>query len=183
MTDRPKLCQFDALKPADFQTHPIWVNCHVIDCEEPWYADTDEETFRPWTEPPPADPHETMFLVAADLVLSDGTRHGGFLTPATDDQPTLGDGDLSITQPHIFLPDTRAFGFWFGIFEPSADRCASLYESLGKQPDQVFPINFAAKQGLAKGLSSGTIPGFCWYQTKREGFLGLRRTRRVANKR
>ena len=42
--------------PDDFATHPVWVSCHSVDYDEPWYDGTDEETFRPWlSEIPVAD--------------------------------------------------------------------------------------------------------------------------------
>lgn len=43
---RPLLRQFNDLRPQDFEEHSVWVNCHVIDYDEPWYDDTDAETFR-----------------------------------------------------------------------------------------------------------------------------------------
>jgi len=34
---KPLLRQFGDFTPADFEAHPVWVNCHVIDYDEPWY--------------------------------------------------------------------------------------------------------------------------------------------------
>jgi hypothetical protein len=31
----------------DLITHPVWVSCHSVDYDEPWYDGTNEETFRP----------------------------------------------------------------------------------------------------------------------------------------
>ena len=73
-TKRPILKQFGNLTPSDFSQHPVWVNVHVIDYEEDWYNETDEETFRPWDGNLPADPSETMFLVKARLTLADGSE-------------------------------------------------------------------------------------------------------------
>lgn len=53
---KPLLRQFGDLTPADFKAHPVWVNCHVIDYDESWYEETDEETFRPWLKSTPVDP-------------------------------------------------------------------------------------------------------------------------------
>jgi hypothetical protein len=44
----PILKQFAALTIEDFAQCPVWIACHVADYDEPWYDDTDEETFRPY---------------------------------------------------------------------------------------------------------------------------------------
>jgi hypothetical protein len=78
---KPLLKKFSELRLSDFEKYPVWVNCHVIDYEESWYDDTDEETFRPWLEELPVDPGYTMFLVKSTLTLNDGTVFCGFITP------------------------------------------------------------------------------------------------------
>jgi hypothetical protein len=60
---KPELKQFGDLTPADFERHPVWIACHWEDEGEPWYDETDEATFRPWTGALPAAPSEGMFLV------------------------------------------------------------------------------------------------------------------------
>ena len=77
----PELRQFGDLSPADFDRHPVWVNCHGADDGEPWYEETDEETFRPWTGALPVSQADGMFLVRAQLELRDGGRFRGFITP------------------------------------------------------------------------------------------------------
>ncbi len=57
------LKQIQNLRPDDFEEHPVWVLCHIIDYDEPWYDDTDEETFRPWDGPLPVNPSFATFLV------------------------------------------------------------------------------------------------------------------------
>jgi hypothetical protein len=47
----PELKQFGDLTVDDFARCPAWISCHVQDYDEPWYDETDEETFRPWTGP------------------------------------------------------------------------------------------------------------------------------------
>lgn len=79
---KPDLKQFGDLTPEDFDSHGVWIGCHSADYDEPWYEDTDEETFRPWTGDLPADASEGMLLVKAMLELRDGSQHSGFLTPA-----------------------------------------------------------------------------------------------------
>lgn len=157
---RPLFRQFGDLRPQDFENHPVWVHCHVIDYDEPWYDDTDEETFRPWDKGLPVDPAETMFLVNATLTLSDGTQMSGFVTP----QNPIDSGgklDLGLIQPQLFLADGKIIGFWFGILTPAEEEISSFYTALGKNHQDVFPIAFEANEGLATGITSGSIPGFC----------------------
>ena len=45
---KPELKQFADLTPTDFERHPVWIACHAEDYAEPWFNETDEETFRPW---------------------------------------------------------------------------------------------------------------------------------------
>jgi hypothetical protein len=105
---KPELKQFGDLLPADFDRHAVWINCHFSDYEEPWYEETDEETFRPWNGLLPVSPADGMLLVRAVLVLADGTRFPGFVTPASREE------DLGTQQPQIFIGQ-RQFGFWGGV--------------------------------------------------------------------
>jgi hypothetical protein len=41
---KPALKQFGDLALEDFELHPVWVQCHTFDYNEPWYGETDEET-------------------------------------------------------------------------------------------------------------------------------------------
>ena len=157
---KPLLRQFGDLTPADFQTYAVWVNCHVIDYNEPWYDDTDEETFRPWLEATPVDPAETMFLVRASLRLADGTEFPGFITPQQPQQ-NEGQPDLGLIQPQLFLTSGKQVAFWFGVLTPSKGDISGLYASLGKTDAEVFPLTFTAEEGLATGIVSGSMPGFC----------------------
>jgi hypothetical protein len=159
-TPSPLLRQFGDLRPQDFEDHPVWVHCHVIDYDEPWYDDTDEETFRPWDKGLPADPAETMFLVKATLTLADGTEMSGFVTPQNPAE-SGGKLDLGLIQPQVFLSDGKRVGFWFGILTPPQEDISSFYAALGKSQQKVFPIRFKANEDLATGVMSGSIPGFC----------------------
>jgi hypothetical protein len=69
-----------SLCPTIFVTHPVWVSCHSVDYDEPWYDETDEETFRPWLSEIPVGADE-MYLVACQFTMADGSRHQGFATP------------------------------------------------------------------------------------------------------
>ena len=149
---KPELRQFVSLKSDDFDRHPVWVQCYTLDYDEPWYKDTDEETFRPWTGPLPVDPQWAMFLVKATLELSDRTHLRGFVTPATTN-------DLGILQPRLFAPNGKAISFWFGS-APVGEHSEAAYKVLAKKPSQIFPIRFAAESGLCRGVASGTLEGF-----------------------
>lgn len=171
---KPLLKQFGDLRPADFEAHPVWIHCHVIDYDEPWYDETDEETFRPRVGSLPADPHETILLVSASFQLRDGTRLKGFVTPVSEDDALGTPDDLGSLQPAVFLPVSgRIRQFWGGVREESEAERSQFYAALGKSLDNVFPIRFMAESGLTAGVAAGTIPGFCslahkgWFRKKR----------------
>jgi hypothetical protein len=158
MARKPVLKQFGDLTPDDFVKHPVWASVHTLDCDEPWYDDADEETFRPWTDKLPVSPEDGMFLVRAKLTLADGRVLGGFVTPQHDSEAV----HLGTIQPQLFLPSGTRCDFWDGMFKRDANDRKGLYKELGKDPKAIFPIEFAAEKGLAKGHVAGTIPGFCW---------------------
>ena len=151
--NRPVLKQFADLTAADFEASPVWVACSSVDYDEPWYDDTDEETFRPRVGPLPADPSEGMLLVPAIGTLADGTRLPGFLTPAFEPD------DLGTMQPQLFVGDRR-YGFWGGrLGVPEAEQTEFL-NSLGTTRDQVFPIVFEVPAGLSNGVVHATVTGW-----------------------
>jgi hypothetical protein len=158
MARKPILKQFGDLAPADFVEHPVWASVHKLDYDEPWYDDTDEETFRPWAGELPVSPEDGMFLVRAKLILADGRALDGFITPHLDSEAV----DLGVIQPQAFLPSGTRCDFWDGMFKRDRKERDVLYNELGNDPRSVFPIKFAAESGLAKGHVSGTIHGFCW---------------------
>ncbi|HEY7363183.1 MAG TPA: hypothetical protein VIE37_03670 [Methylomirabilota bacterium] len=149
----PELKQFGDLGPSDFERHAVWIGCHTADYDEPWYDETDEETFRPWSGPLPVDPSQGMLLVRATLQLADGTAVPGFVTPAFDAN------DLGTQQPQIFVGGRR-FAFWGGVVGVPPRERHALYAALGKPPEAVFPLRFAAEPGLATGVATGDVAGF-----------------------
>jgi len=163
MTERPPLVQFADLTPTHFSTHLVWIQCHVVDYDEPWHDDTDEETFRPRTGPLPAGPEEGMLLVAADLTLADGTTLSGFVTPAFA-QDAEDPGLLGFQQPQVFLPSGRRERFWDGGLPRPAEARERFYAEVGRTASQVFPVRFAARAGLTTGLAAGEVPGFCAFE-------------------
>lgn len=152
LVPKPILKQFVALSPEDFERHPVWIACHVADCDEPWYDETDEETFRPYSGPLPADPSD-LLLVGATATMSDGSRHPGFLCPSQEA------GDLATLQPHVFVGG-RAYGFWSGMVGvPEAERRAFL-DATGKHPADPFPIRFTADPSLSAGVMEAEVLGW-----------------------
>lgn len=129
----------------------MWIGCHIADYDEPWYDETDEETFRPHTGALPADA-DGILLVRATAVLADGTTLSGFLTPAEESDP-------AVMQPHVFVEDT-AFGFWGGIIGIPESERSRFYAALGKPSATVFPIRVSADEGLAEGVTTMTVAGW-----------------------
>jgi len=118
---------------ADFEHHPVWVSCHVFDYDEPWYDDTDEETFRPWLEPLPVDPSKTTFLARASFRLADGREFGGFVTPSSS-------LDLGLQQPSIDVGG-RFFAFWGGMPGVSSEEREAFYRAVGAAADLQISMN------------------------------------------
>jgi hypothetical protein len=150
----PTLKQFGNLSALDFDASPVWVQCHVIDYDEPWYDDTDEETFRVLDNGLPVDPvNGPTYLVSAEFELAARTPLlRGFLTPLPD-----GALDLGLMQPHIFMPSGRLGAFWLGMFgQPDLD----FYNELLAIGEPAFPIRFSALPRLCLGLATGAIEGF-----------------------
>ena len=153
---RPTLKQFLELRQSDFDKNPIWVNCHVVDYDEDWYDDTDEETFRPWTGDIPVSADDTTYLVAATFDLEDGTTMNGFLTP---DNGQREENELGNLQPNLLTTD-GPIGFWTGMFPFDEKRRQEIYNKLDRTADQIFPIRFQSKDGLSSRAMMGTINGF-----------------------
>lgn len=137
-----------------------------MDYDEPWYDDTDEETFRPWLGEVPVDPDDAgMFLVRAKLRLADGGEVDGFVTPASALTPE-GGPDLGLMQPQIFLPDGSLAGFWMGGLSEQKEAHARLYRALQRDATSVFPITFSMSDRLASGVLVGEVRGF-YYRPNR----------------
>lgn len=156
---KPILKQFGDLTISDFDKFSIWVQCHIIDYDERWYDDTNEETFRPWTEKTPVSPDYAMFLIKADLKLKNGAKFQGFLTPCLESD-YQNENDLGLIQPQIFGRSGECIGFWTGAFPMKSTEIQDFYKLIGKTPEEIFPIEFKAVEGLAIGVTSGKINGF-----------------------
>lgn len=150
----PDLRQFAALQPRDFTRCPVWIGCHLIDVDEPWYEDTDEETFRPWVGRLPVSIEDGTLLVRTTFTLADGTRHLGFCSPVRwRDRKQLG-----ALQPHLAV-GSRFIGFWGGAVGPLASDVEALRHAIGC-PDRAFPIRFAADRDLTQGRARGVIRSY-----------------------
>jgi hypothetical protein len=163
----PELKQFGDLELEDLERHPVWIGCHTADYDKPWYEDTDEETFRPYTGKLPADPADGMFLVRATFELRDGSRYTGFVTPAAEGWDKGLDGRpmfehnhiLGTQQPQMFVGD-RLFSFWGGMLGIPSQAQQELHAALGKGPDAIFPVRFYTDADLTTGIGGGAIEGF-----------------------
>jgi len=149
---RPELVQFGALTAAHFVAHPVWIACHIADYGEPWYEETDEETFRPWSGAVPVGCHE-MYLVACTFRLADGSLFSGFATPA-DASASLG-----AMQPQIFDATGTRHAFWLGMF-PDNGAVERFRRAMSKSSSSVFPLTFQSLSNLTTARCSGTIHGF-----------------------
>lgn len=156
---KPILKQFGNLLPKDFDDYPIWVQCHVIDYDQKWYKNTNEETFRPWTDKHSVSPEFAMFLIKAELKLSDGEIYRGFITPCLNSDHKS-ENDLGVIQPQIFTKTGKRFGFWTGVFPMEKSDIDEFYKIMNKKKDQIFPIDFKAIDTILNGVTSGRINGF-----------------------
>jgi hypothetical protein len=151
VSERPVLKQF-ADVTDDFEVHPVWVSCRIIDYSEAWYDDTDEETFRPWLGKIPVAADE-MYLVACEFTMADGSRHQGFATPGLDPN------DIGVIQPQIFSYSGKRHAFWLGMF-PRQEAIDAFYIDFTNGASSNFPAKFSALPGLTTAYCSGTIEGF-----------------------
>jgi hypothetical protein len=158
MTRKPLLKDGSDLTPGDFAQFPVWVQCHLVDYDEPWYEETDEATFRPWTGPLPVDPKDAIFLLRATMTLANGSRLNGFVTPQSADQPF----DLGTMQPVMFSSSGEQLGFWDGAFRRPEERRVRFYAAVGVGAKEISPVLFSCEPGLAVGRVAGSIPGLCW---------------------
>jgi hypothetical protein len=149
---RPTLVQFGALTPAHFAQHPVWVACHGVDAEQPWYDETDEETFRPWDGELPVSA-EAMHLVRCTFRLNDGSEFNGFATPAVQSD------DLGTMQPLLFDESGRHHAFWLGMF-PLEAAIDTFRRAIARPSSQVFPVRFEALPGLTSAACAGIVKGF-----------------------
>jgi len=154
---KPLLKKYGQLNMSDFEYCPIWIGCHVTDYNEPWYNETDEETFRPWKGLLPVSPENGVFLLITNFLLADGTVLQGFISPKKQGNSN---NLIQSTQPQILHSTEQQIAFWFGCLVPPDDYINQIYFLLNKSHKEIFPIKFEAKANLSTGITSGTIWGF-----------------------
>lgn len=156
--EKPLLKQFRDMTNEDFSLYPVWVQCHIIDHNEDWIDETDEETFRPWIGKLPVDPNEAMYLVKTNFILADGTECKGFITPQEQNTEI----NLGIQHPNIITDNGELVCFWYGALPQNYidNMIKAVYIKLGKKPEEIFPISYSAVSGLSNGITKGNIKGF-----------------------
>src|SRR6266496_1196789 len=130
---------------SDFKEFPVW----EFALDEEGEEGQDEATVRPFGLKVPLDPSEGMFVVQAEFLLADGTKMQGYLSPAPQNE-------LGHLQP-IIITKTDQISFWSGIRRPSQESINSSYNSLGKSPEQIFPLVFKTNVDLLGGTIEGVI--------------------------
>lgn len=181
--EMPVLKQIEDLSHSDFVLHPVWVGVHNNDIDEPWYDQSNEQTYRPWTGPLPF-PGVPIFFVAATFCLADGSVYPGYFNPASKDWDAplpprrMRDGSyakpqqwsarrggsvlsvLALHRPAIFIGE-RTFGFHLlRDLERRKANVQSFYKSIGKPPNAVFPVRFHAEPAYFDGIVAGRMDGF-----------------------
>jgi hypothetical protein len=128
-----------------------------------------------------ADPEsETgLFVVATDFTLADGSTLMGYCTPAPAAVVNMRGWfrGIGLLQPAIVLKHGQV-PFWFPD-KPGRMEVLALYDRLGRQPEQVFPIEFGAPVDVRSDhFASGRLEGFCFPRRPRflSPFPALNRT-------
>jgi hypothetical protein len=102
-----------------------------------------------------------MFVVQAGIVLADGTRHLGYLTPPVQSDDSIGTVQL---QP-VIVTDQWQLMFWHGVMAPTRESIQQAYALLGRKAEQVFPVRYSSEVSLVGGPVSGLISGFLHYRS------------------
>ena len=184
--DIPIMKERRFLTAQDFEDHPVWVRVRDYDRGQPWYRGTTELIYRPWDLGLPFEPKSpfSFVLVNARFQLSNGKSYRGCFNPVRDDWDDplpprkMRDGSLSISlrwskrrggTPHSILAlhspvmfiDDASYDFHLRRdLQSRVQHIVEFYRAVGDSPEDVFPIYFAADQGLFRGVDSGRIMGF-----------------------
>lgn len=123
------------LRPADFQRHPVWINCHAADESEPWYDDCGEDDYRPHEGPVPEPPYAELFALKATATLPDGRQLPGFLNVG----PAL--PNLETTDAVIFGEDGRQISLMPATMGLADSIREQNLHSLGREESLIFPTH------------------------------------------
>jgi hypothetical protein len=135
----------------DLKRHSVW----EFALDEEGDGGQDEATVRPYELTGPLDPSDGMFIVRAQLILADGTKLCGYLTP-----PETGDSSLGSIHP-VVVVDGGQVPFWYAVVAPGPADIAANYARLDRSSaSEIFPISFASDVELLGGAVSGELPGF-----------------------
>jgi hypothetical protein len=180
----PEMKRDSDLTHDDFVRHPVWIGVHNFDSGEPWYELSDEQTFRPWTGALPFDERRGLVLVAATFELADGSCYPGYFRAVREDwdvplpprrmrdgnytkskqwSARRGGSPLSILSLHlpILFVGGRPLDFHIRLRESRrTTHIKDFYTTLGKTPQEVFPVRFHADPNLTSRIVEGRMEGF-----------------------
>jgi hypothetical protein len=179
----PSIKDYASFSRGDFEAHPLWVNVHGYDRDQPWFQTVDEQAYRPWTDELPLVVTSRALLVSAQFEFNDGSHHAGFFRPVADtwDEPLparkkadgtfaeplqwskrRGGDKRSILSLHLPVVFTNERGLGFHLLREPRRKAAveDFYKTLGKSPTDVFPVRFKAQPGLVVGVAEGEMQGF-----------------------
>lgn len=133
--------RLEELTVGDLTASPVWryeggtgADAVVVPADRDALSQTDDE----------------IFLAATDFELFDSSRHLGFCFPADD-------SGLDYLQPAIF-GEARHVAFWFdGPVAPEA--LEAQWQSLGKTPEEIFPVTFRCRVPVDGRTVAGRIDG------------------------
>ena len=162
---KPLLKRIYDLRQSDFDAHPVWMNVHG-EADQPWCAETDEVTYRPWPGVLPYGCSDQLarVLVRTAFRLADGTELVGCLTAPYARIPVS--WSVRASQPCVFGPAGETACFYFGGFPLKPQWKAEQYKCLKRAAEQVFPIQYAVLPGLLDVAVEGVLDGFYWWDTK-----------------
>ncbi len=184
--------QINNLVEADFKRRPAWIGVHNFDSGAPWYEDSDEETYRPWTGSLPFSSDRGILLVATTFQLADGSVYPGYSSavPENWDVPlpprTLRDGTqtnpqswsqlhggtklsiLGLQQPTIFI-NGRTCNFSLRPKERK-HTLAEFYVAFQREPRDIFPVHFHADATLTTRICDGQLDGLFSFPLREKSF-------------
>jgi hypothetical protein len=139
------------LSPQDFVDHPIWEFC----ADEEDVEGQDEATARPSEKSEVPGYSSGVYVVAADVVLGDGTLAFGYLYSG---EPQ----DMGCIQPNLFAGSSQV-NFWLGwlrFIKNVEERVAGGYTLLGKGRESIFPISFRSRVNVNGAPLEALVEGF-----------------------
>ena len=184
--DTPIMKERRLLTAKDFLEHSVWVRVRDYDQGQSWFSGTTELIYRPWDGDLPFEPKSPfpLVLVNARFQLSNGKSYRGYFNPVRNDwddplpSRKMRDGSLSVPlkwsdrrggtphsilaihSPVIFINDASYDFHLRKDLQARARHITEFYRAVGESPEDLFPIHFAADQGLFRGIDSGKIMGF-----------------------